>query len=189
MKFLLTLFILTLAVNAHSQDACPSKKSTVLPGMLEELCPIDTNLIGTKEYYLDKKLKMTADAEKAVYRFSAPTYSNQDIKGVLPKFGKAKSHSPHIDKIKDGIIHGEVIYRAKGSFWHVTFNHGRLMSISQEGAIAEHWQSYTDLSRFDGKDAKWIRKEIYNHEGNISKIQYWYSCDEEIKIGKWKKYE
>lgn len=189
MKLPLIIALICLPMMAYNQNACPSKKSIVLPGMLEELCPIDTNLIGMKEYYLDKKLKMTSNEDNAVYRFTAPTYSNNTIKGVLPKFGKAKSHSPHIDNIEDGVIHGEVIYRAKGSFWHVTFNHGKLMSISQEGAIAEHWQSYTDVSSFQNKDAKWIRKEIYDREGNISKIQYWYSCDKELKKGKWKKYE
>lgn len=189
MKKLLVIFILTIGFSSYSQEECPSKKTVILPGMLEEICPIDTSLIGSKEFYLDKKMKLTSKVDRAVYRFTVPTYSNQDIKGLIPKFGKAKSHSPHIDNIKDGLIHGEVIYKAKGSFWHVSFSHGKLMSLSQEGAIAEHWQSYTDLSSFNSKDPKWIRKEIFNHDGHISKIQYWYACDQEIKKGKWKKYE
>ncbi len=189
MKTILSLTLLLFTGNLLvAQETCPSRKDTIYPGMLEEICPIDASKISLVTCYMDKRFKVTADQEKAVYTFKIPQYENSGSKFLIPKLGKALSHSPMLNNVTEGELDGELIYRAKGSYFHLTFNKGILWAISKEGAVRGHWQSYTDLGLLFADSPRWIRSENYDLQGRVKSITYWYYCGDAVTMQDWKKY-
>lgn len=183
---LIALSLFPLA-DAKAQETCPTKQDTILPGMLEDFCPIDPSKIGFETYFLDADFKVTTKEEKKAYSFQIPEYNNMGSEFFLPKFGKAIRNSP---TMKPGVkeLTGEVVYRSKGAYFHVNFQKGILITISRVGAGAEIVQSSTDLGLLLAATPNWIRKEMYNPQGQVHHIEYWYYCGDELVQGNWKKY-
>lgn len=180
-----TSLSLFLILTAHGQEECPAKKDTVTPGLLETLFPVNKDLISYKTYYVDKKYKVTNKPKKYAYKFMVPEYNNTGAKFFDVKLGKSLDHCPMISSVNDSLLHGELIYHANGSYYHLSFNNGVLWSISEEVAINERWKSYTDLSPLFQENPKWIRKEHYDLDGNAKYTSYWFYCNDQITVKKW----
>lgn len=188
MRYLTLLLAITLiAGSAGAQEACPSKKDTILPGMLEDLVPIDVSKVGLKTYFMDADFRVVEKEAEATYRFQIPEYGQQGSDLLVPKLGKARSWSP---LIKPGMekLDGEVIYRKGRSVYHVSFQKGMLSSITREHALDGNYISYINLASLFEENPKWIRKEYYDAEGQVGRIEYWYDCGGEITQQSWKKY-
>lgn len=181
------LLILIVGHSANAQESCPSKRDTLMPGMLEDLIPIDTKQIGLRTYFMDAEFRIIKKETDAAYRFQIPEYHQQGSELLVPKLGKASSWSP---MIKPGMekLHGEVIYRKGRSVYHVTFQQGALTSITREHALDGNHISYTDLGTLFDENPKWIRTEYYDLEGQVGTIEYWYDCGGKITQQRWKKY-
>lgn len=188
MRSLTLILVLVLGGQyCMAQTACPSKKDTILPGMLEDIVPIDASQIGLKTYFMDADFQVVKKEADAVYRFQIPEYGQKGSELLVPKLGKAQSWSP---LIKPGMekLNGEVIYRKGRSVYHVTFQKGVLSSVTREHAFDGNYISYTNLGSLFEENPKWIRTEYYDWEGQVGKIEYWYDCGGEITLQRWKKY-
>lgn len=182
----LSIVLIAFFYSLNAQSVCPSKKDTITPGMLETMFPIDNSLINYKTYYLDKDYKSTKNPAKYRYKYLVPEYNGSGASLFKLRLSKIRGHCPKINNLNDSLIDGELIYRAKGSYFHLSFNKGVLWGISEEGRRYEEWRSYTDLSLLFGESPKWIRKEIYDLDGMVESIVYWYSCGDEVKMQSWK---
>jgi hypothetical protein len=185
-----TTILLLLYLGGHTafgQEGCPTKKDTILPGMLEDLIPIDRSLVGLRTYFMDADFQIVSKEADAVYRFQIPEYRQQGSELLVPKLGKAASWSP---LIKPGMekLHGEVIYRKGRSIYHVTFLHGMLASVTREHALDGNYISSTNYATLFDENPTWIRTEYYDWEGQVGKITYWYECGGQIMQQSWKKY-
>ncbi|OFZ56175.1 MAG: hypothetical protein A3D92_20590 [Bacteroidetes bacterium RIFCSPHIGHO2_02_FULL_44_7] len=188
MNYLAVISLILFPIaSVKAQESCPDKRDTILPGMLEDICPIDPTKIGFKTYFLDANFKVTTKEVKKVYAFQIPEYNHAGSEFFLPKFGKAIRNNPNM---KPGVkeLTGEVVYRSKGAYFHVNFQKGVLISISRIGAGAEIVQSSTDLGLLLAEPPNWIRKEMFNPQGQVHHVEYWYYCGDALAQGKWKKY-